>query len=127
MTVSDTPTAGGFLLVLAVALPAVGVLLSLALGGRHAERIARLLMPVGLGVALAIIAGVWRTRHPLLSLLGGWHPPLGVALRADGLSAVMLVTTAVVMCAVGAVRARRNSAPRRGCPRRVRRWCSGRC
>jgi len=101
VALSGEPTAGGFLLVLAVALPAVGVLLSLALGGRHAERIARLLMPVGLGVALAIIAGVWRTRHPLLYLLGGWHPPLGVALRADGLSAVMLVTTAVVMCAVG--------------------------
>src|SRR5262249_53510370 len=29
-----------------------------------------------------------------------WHPPLGIALRADGLSAVMLLTTAVVIGAV---------------------------
>jgi formate hydrogenlyase subunit 3/multisubunit Na+/H+ antiporter MnhD subunit len=31
-----------------------------------------------------------------------WVPPLGVALRADGLSAVMMAITAVVICAVGA-------------------------
>ena len=40
----------GFLLVLAVILPVAGVLLSLA-GGRHAERIALVLMPAGLGIA----------------------------------------------------------------------------
>ena len=42
-----------------------------------------------------------RTGGPLVYLLGGWAPPLGVALRADGLSAVMMVITAVVICAVG--------------------------
>ena len=34
-------------------------------------------------------------------LLGGWAPPLGIALRADGLSAVMLLAVAVVVCGIG--------------------------
>ena len=34
-------------------------------------------------------------------LLGGWAPPLGIALRADGLSAVMLLAVAVVICGIG--------------------------
>jgi formate hydrogenlyase subunit 3/multisubunit Na+/H+ antiporter MnhD subunit len=97
-----SPTAGGFLLVLAIVLPVAGVLLSLALGGRHSDRIALILMPAGLAVAVAIAAGVWRTGNVLKYLLGGWDPPLGVALRADGLSAVMLLTTALVICATGA-------------------------
>jgi formate hydrogenlyase subunit 3/multisubunit Na+/H+ antiporter MnhD subunit len=100
-TLSDATTAGGFLLVLAVALPFLGVLLSLALGGRHAERVALIYMPVGLGVAVAIAAGVARSGNALVYLLGGWSPPLGIALRADGPSAVMLPTTAVVLCAAG--------------------------
>ena len=47
-------TPGGFLLVLALFLPVAGALLALALGGRHAERIALVLLPVGLVVAVAI-------------------------------------------------------------------------
>jgi formate hydrogenlyase subunit 3/multisubunit Na+/H+ antiporter MnhD subunit len=90
----------GFLLVLAVILPAAGVVLSLAVG-RCAERVALVLMPAGIGIALAIIAEVWRSGTPLVYLIGGWAPPLGIALRADGLSAIMLVTTALVICAVG--------------------------
>ena len=92
--------AAGFLLVLAVILPATGVVLSLALG-RHAERIALVLMPTGFGIALAILADVWRSGTSLVYLIGGWAPPLGIALRADGLSCIMLVTTALVICAVG--------------------------
>ena len=34
-------------------------------------------------------------------LLGGWAPPLGVALRADSLSVMMLVAIAVVICGIG--------------------------
>jgi hypothetical protein len=54
-------TAGGFLLVLAIVLPVAGVLLSLVLGGRHAERIALGLMPAGFGVAIAIAVLLWRS------------------------------------------------------------------
>ena len=34
-------------------------------------------------------------------IVGGWTPPLGIALRADGFSAVMLVTAALVIAAAG--------------------------
>jgi formate hydrogenlyase subunit 3/multisubunit Na+/H+ antiporter MnhD subunit len=81
--------------------PAVGVVLAIALGDRWAERIALVAMPAGLGIALATAADIWQTRTPLAYHLGGWVPPLGVALRADGLSAIMMVTTAVVICAIG--------------------------
>lgn len=98
---SGAVSSSGFLLVLAIVLPVVGVLLALALGGRQAERAALAVMPAGLAVAAAILFSVWQTGQPLQYLVGGWAPPLGVALRADGLSAVMALTTAVVTVAIG--------------------------
>src|SRR3974377_2062767 len=97
----NSATAGGFLLVLAIVLPVVGVLLSLTLGGRHAERIALILMPAGLAVALAIAIEVWRTHNVLQYFVGSWDPPLGVAFRADGLSAAMILTAALLICGIG--------------------------
>ncbi|MGB6326831.1 MAG: hypothetical protein WBG11_13945 [Methylocella sp.] len=94
-------TAGGFLLVLAIVLPVAGVLFLLALGGRHAERIALGVMPAGFGVAIAIAVLLWRSGKPLVYILGGFTPPLGIALRADGFSAVMLVAAALVILAAG--------------------------
>ena len=64
-------TAGGYLLVLAIILPVIGILLSLVIGGRHPERIALALMPVGFGIALAIAIEIWRTGKPLVYILGG--------------------------------------------------------
>ena len=90
-------TPGGFLLVLALMLPVAGLLPALVLGGRHAERIALALTPVGLALAVAIAAAVLRTDTALVYVVGGWAPPLGIALRADGLSAAMLLTTALVI------------------------------
>ena len=94
-------TAGGSLLTLAILLPALGVLLSLLIGGRQAERIALGLMPAQLAVAVAIAALVWRSSQPLVYTLAGYAPPLGIALRADGFSAVMLVTAALIIPAAG--------------------------
>ena len=68
------------LLVLAIVLPVAGILLSLVLGGRHAERIALGLMPAGGGVAIAIAVLLWRSSKPLVYILGGWTPPLGISL-----------------------------------------------
>ncbi len=82
-------------------MPAAGVVLAVALGGRNAQRTALVAMPVGLCLALAVAADIWQTRTPLTYHVGGWLPPLGIALRADGLSAIMTVTTAVVICAIG--------------------------
>ena len=89
-------TAGGGLLALAILLPALGVLLSFLIGGRRAEWIALGLMPVELAVAVAIACLVWRSGEPLVYTLGGFTPPLGIALRADGFSAVMLVTAGLI-------------------------------
>ncbi len=89
-------TAGGGLLALPVLLPAVGVLVSFLLGGRRAEWIALGLMPVELAAAVVIACLVWRSGQPLVYTLGGYAPPLGIALRADGFSAVMLVTVGLI-------------------------------
>jgi formate hydrogenlyase subunit 3/multisubunit Na+/H+ antiporter MnhD subunit len=97
----DVATTDGFLLVLSLVVPVAGVLLAFAAGGRHVERIAFATMPLGLAIAAAIAVAMPQTGSPLVYLLGGWAPPLGVALRADGLSAVMMAITAVVICAIG--------------------------
>jgi multicomponent Na+:H+ antiporter subunit D len=89
-------TAGGSLLPLAILLPALGVLMSLLLGGRRAEWIALGLMPLEFAVAVAIAYFVWRSGQPLVYTLAGYTPPLGIALRADGFSAVMLVTAGLI-------------------------------
>lgn len=97
----DLTTLDGFLLVLAVLVPFIGLLAGLVLGGRHAQRVALLTLLLGLAIALAIARALWRTGDALVYLLGGWTPPLGVALRADGLSVVMLVAVAVVIGVIG--------------------------
>ena len=92
---------GGSLLVLSIVVPIVGLLLAFAAGGRQAERIALATMPIGLAMAAAIAVTIRQAGGPLVYLLGAWAPPLGVALRADGPSAVMMAITAVVVCAIG--------------------------
>ncbi|MCC7282233.1 MAG: NADH-quinone oxidoreductase subunit J [Acetobacteraceae bacterium] len=94
-------TRGGVLLVLALVLPVAAMLVALPLGGRAARRIALAVLPVGLLLAIAITVMVQQTGEPLVYLVGGWAPPLGIALRADGISAAMLLTAALVLGAVG--------------------------
>jgi formate hydrogenlyase subunit 3/multisubunit Na+/H+ antiporter MnhD subunit len=102
MSLEMTATPGGLLLVLAVMVPFVGVLAAFVLGGRNAQRVATVTILAGLGVAVAIPAAMLRTGGELAYLLGGWAPPLGIALRADGLSFVMLPAVAVVILGIGA-------------------------
>jgi len=94
-------TSGGYLLVLAIILPVVAVLAMLLVPPRHVARIAFAAMAAGLAVALAIVAELVGTGMALTYVVGSWQPPLGLALRADGLSAAMLAMTAVVICATG--------------------------
>ena len=94
-------TSDGWLLLLAVLAPFVGVLAGLALGGRNAQRVATLTLPIGLAVAAGIAWSLVQSGDTVVYLLGGWAPPLGIALRADGLSAVMLLAVAVVICGIG--------------------------
>ncbi len=109
---SNATTAGGSLLVLAIMLPVAGILLSLVLGGRYVERIALVLLATGLVVATVVFATVWQGGHSLVYIVGGWEPPLGIALRADGLSAAMMMTTAIVICATGLFARGEFSQPR---------------
>jgi formate hydrogenlyase subunit 3/multisubunit Na+/H+ antiporter MnhD subunit len=102
-------TPGGWLLVLAVMLPFAGVLTAFALGGRHAQRVTATLIPAGIAIAIGIAAAMSRSGSTLAYVLGGWTPPLGIALRADGIAAVMLITTAVVILGI-AVYARADFA-----------------
>ena len=100
IAIPEVTTAGGFLLVLALMLPFLGVLAALVLGGRNAQRVAFLTIPPGLALVVAIAVEAVQSGGKLVYLLGGWVPPLGVALRADGLSVVMLLATALIILAV---------------------------
>ncbi len=91
-------TAGGLLLVAAIMLPVAGFLLQLVLGSRFVNLIAALVFTGGLVIALAIFATIWKSGKPLVYSVGGWAPPLGIELRADGISAAMILVTAIVMC-----------------------------
>lgn len=93
-------TTGGHLLVAVVMLPMAGILLSLLFGGRYVERMAMLILPLNLVTTLFVLVGLWQSGEPLAYVVGGWAPPLGVVLRADGLSATMMVTAAAVTCAI---------------------------
>ncbi|QOG17514.1 MULTISPECIES: complex I subunit 5 family protein [Bradyrhizobium] len=93
-------TTSGFLLVLSIAIPVAGILLAFTLGDRYVRQVALAVVPLGLAIAGAILLAVPQGGGLIVYLLGAWSPPLGVALRADGLSAVMLATTAIVICVV---------------------------
>lgn len=101
MSLGNATTPGGFLLVLAVILPVCAVLLILACGPRSTVRIAMPTLAAGLTVAVAIAVEMMSSKAALSYVLGAWQPPLGIALRADGLSGAMLVMTALVVVAVG--------------------------
>jgi multicomponent Na+:H+ antiporter subunit D len=94
-------TSGGLLLALIVLLPFIGLLIGFALGAANTRRVAMATMVLGLGLAIAIAFSLLQTDASLVYLLGGWAPPLGVALRADGISVAMLLTVAVVVCGIG--------------------------
>ena len=106
-----SPNPGGFL-VLALALPVAGILLVFLAGGRHARAIALALLATGVGIAAVIAGEVWRTGDALTYLSGGWAPPLGIKLRADGLSAAMIVVTSMVTLAAGLYAPREFCVPR---------------
>ncbi len=95
-----TTTPGGLLLVLSVLLPFVGVMVGLLVGGRRAQRVAWATIVLGLVLVAAIAQALLASGDTLVYLLGGWAPPLGVALRADGLSVCMMVVVAVVVGAI---------------------------
>ena len=97
---SVATAAGGGWLVAAVVCPVVALLLAVAGGARFAARVGVLALPVGLAIAVAIALAVAQ-QGAVGYHVGGWAPPLGIALRADALSAAMLVATAIVTSGAG--------------------------
>ncbi|MGA7213796.1 MAG: proton-conducting transporter membrane subunit, partial [Terrimicrobiaceae bacterium] len=116
---SQASDPGGIFLVLALVLPVAGILLAFLAGGRHARGITLVLSLAGLGIAAAIVARVWRSGDALTYVSGGWAPPLGVKLRADGLSAAMIAVTAIVVLAAGLYAPTGFRVPRGGPETRV--------
>lgn len=82
---------------LAVAVPLAGALAALLMG-RHAGA---LVLATGPGMALVTAALVWGVAEGGAArvAIGGFEPPLGIALVADGLAATFVATTLVVMVA----------------------------
>ncbi len=89
------------LLVLALALPVGGLLTAFLAGGRYARGVALTTLCANGLVAAGLVAGVWQAGTALTYPVGGWAAPLGIVLRADGLSAVMVAVSAIVLLAAG--------------------------
>lgn len=87
------------LLVWPVALPLVASLLALVLP-RRADGVGMLGSVAALVAAVLVVAQVVQ-QGTLEHALGGWAPGLGIALRADTLSAAMLLMTTIIALAAG--------------------------
>lgn len=85
-------------LVWSLALPLLGALLSVVLPG-WAGRIGVLSVLASLGAAASLL---WQIsdQGSISYAIGGWIPGLGIALRADGLSALLLLMTGLVALAI---------------------------
>jgi formate hydrogenlyase subunit 3/multisubunit Na+/H+ antiporter MnhD subunit len=110
---------GADLLVVALILPVTGMLVAFLLGGRLAGHVARIVLGLGVVVALLIAAAVLRAGEPLVYQLGGWVPPLGLVLRADGIAAAMLLTAAIILLAVAAFGRHEYATPQGGAEARA--------
>ena len=76
-------------------LPLAGAVIAALVPARTATWSGFLITIVAALAACAVAVAV-ATSGPLRVVLGGWSVPVGIALRADGLSAVMVLLTAVV-------------------------------
>jgi formate hydrogenlyase subunit 3/multisubunit Na+/H+ antiporter MnhD subunit len=100
MPIQDMTSPGGHWLVLALIVPVAGLLLAVLLGGRHAQRVALATVPLGAIATAAVVLHMIDSGAAVVYRLGGWAPPLGIVLRADGLSVTMMLATVVVLAAI---------------------------
>lgn len=101
MTALTVTAENGALLIASIMLPVAGMLAVLVLNARRGEQIALLVLAANLATSVAIAAEVRHTGDAISYLLGNWHPPLGISLRAGGLSAAMVVMTSIILGGVG--------------------------
>jgi formate hydrogenlyase subunit 3/multisubunit Na+/H+ antiporter MnhD subunit len=78
-----------------IVIPLAAAIVASASGERMARWISAL---AALAIMAAVASVAWSlvSRGPLQHVVAGWAPPLGIALRADGLAVVMLVIIALV-------------------------------
>ncbi|MFZ5831029.1 MAG: complex I subunit 5 family protein [Planctomycetota bacterium] len=83
-----------------VALPLCVGLFSYALGRRAAPLLVWIAPALIITAVGGLLAGLV-AQGPVVYQIGGWNPPLGITWRVDGLSAAMLLATAVIVAATG--------------------------
>jgi multicomponent Na+:H+ antiporter subunit D len=79
--------------------PLLALLVAVPLG-RQAARLMPVMAVLMPALALWLVADVW-LGGPVAIELGGWPPPLGIALRVDGLSALMILLAAILASTAG--------------------------
>lgn len=82
---------------LLLVLPLLATLAAVPLG-RRAGRLMPLMALVMPALAIWLVAETWRF-GPAEIALGGWSPPLGIALRVDGLAALMILLSSILASA----------------------------
>lgn len=95
---TSAPTLVATLLPAAVLLPLLGAVLAVLIPPR-ARRVAGLvgaLATAGVAAGVVALVALAADGAAVTTALGGHAPPLGIALRADGISAVFLLLTAIV-------------------------------
>ncbi len=92
-------TPGGLLLAFSVLIPVIGILLLWLVRGRDIEWVALAALVANLGIAVGSLLAVRDSAAPLVYLVGGWMPPLGLALRADGVAVTLMVMTGLIVVA----------------------------
>lgn len=106
--------ASGMLVVLPILLPLAGALLAFAVGGRVGMALALAAFAATALAIAALLIAVAGADAPVAVALGGWAPPLGITLQADGLAAAVLGVAAVVLGAVALQAAMAFRMPQRG-------------
>ncbi|ABS66829.1 NADH dehydrogenase (quinone) [Xanthobacter versatilis] len=89
------------LLVLAITAPLLGLVPLLLLGPRTGERAALGMLAVNVAITAGIAERVAQGGRALGYFVGGFAPPLGVGLRADGFAAAMMLMAALVLLFTG--------------------------
>jgi multicomponent Na+:H+ antiporter subunit D len=89
------------LVALPVVLPLVAAALSVLVGRRHqAQRVIGLATLATVAVTAVVLLLHVDAEGPVVVDVGGWPPPLGIALVADRLAAIMLCVSSVVLLGV---------------------------
>ena len=83
-----------------VMVPFGGALIAFALGGRWTRLTAYATIATGTAIAACIARASLADGQTLVYHVGGWHPPLGLALTANALAAAMIAGVAVVVCGI---------------------------